>query len=373
MKKTLSLIIITVFACAFFYFGCDNKNPQNFESAKMEKAVIAQKILQNSITDEELESQNFNKKEILDIIIEVGILQGRSKEETMRILEEIQAEIAAQQLNKITSACKQNVEKQNGTQGQTYAFGYYKDAGCDDNPDQDWTLKFATGGAAPDPDKVRWWASWYVRTIFTQVYGGNILACELCSYPRKLLFGTNGVTLAGGINNVKIISIFGIFNKHYGSTRSIYFLLTHSNSILMKFKKNIIFFILFSTLIILIIVVFIFTKTIRHQNSGLSLDMAINHLNLANKISENPSYGENLKQELDLKEDESSMDFMLIVFLAAYLNNSMNEDQIIEMLNNPNELVGFSAEEKVFLIQVLRNEYFDKAHRISSNGYRYHE
>lgn len=164
-------------------------------------AKIAKAILDNSITDEELEANNFSEDEIISIIIEVGLLQGRDEETTMKLLDDMRDENQQSTSLQRSGACQQGVEKQDGTQGQTYAYNSYQDSGCDGDPDTDWTLQFAPG-SAPDADDVRWWGSWYLRSVFTTAYGGNILACNLCQSPNTLLLGTNGVTLAGGISYV---------------------------------------------------------------------------------------------------------------------------------------------------------------------------
>lgn len=202
MKK----VVILLFTFLFTFVSCDKEKSvvvprEDARQDLRDYQKIATMILNKTISDQELEAKMFTNDEIVLLIEAVAELSGISKNEVQEILGALKKQKAAA-ISMIS--CSQSVEMLNGTAGTTYAFSYYKDLGCDNDPsDEDWTLQFTNYGVSVNPDYVKWWGSWYLRQVFSATYGGNLLACDLCSYPIKICLGTNGVALAGGINYVK--------------------------------------------------------------------------------------------------------------------------------------------------------------------------
>lgn len=102
--------------------------------------------------------------------------------------------------------CTQNVEIENGTNGQSFAYEYVTDYYCDgSDPDKDYRFNFRPAWAY-NSDNLRWYArSGWVRSVFcwSWVYNCQLLGSSLCTSPVQLCLGDKGCTLAGGPGNVK--------------------------------------------------------------------------------------------------------------------------------------------------------------------------
>lgn len=195
----------------------------NIATAKAKPELIATLIVDKNISDEELEELDLNYDEFALIAIEVAVLNGVNKNEIVDFFQKNKKmfrknyynfkneEIFQSQVFKndetyigiLQGSCSQTIEKENGTNGQTYASRYVIDRMCDNDPsDDDYRYDFSVNWT-DDPNDVRWWATWYVRNVFTTVYGGNLLGCSLCTCPLQVCLGTRGVALAGGAGNVQ--------------------------------------------------------------------------------------------------------------------------------------------------------------------------
>lgn len=99
-----------------------------------------------------------------------------------------------------------------------------------------------------------------------------------------------------------------------------------------------------------------------HPKDRIALDRKINHLEIAQKISQNPDYSEDVKHLFGStdEERERSIDLRLVIFLAGYFN-SLSEAEVIKAVD---ESIGIKPEEKKFLKDILVNKYLEKAQNL---------
>ncbi|MES4787635.1 MAG: hypothetical protein C4294_19580 [Nitrospiraceae bacterium] len=88
--------------------------------------------------------------------------------------------------------------------GSTFVASYWSSPLCDDDPsDDDWGFIFYMS-YNQDPDSLRWTSnSGQVYLAFQVAYGGNLNGYAFNWGEVRLCIGTNGVSAAGGPDNVK--------------------------------------------------------------------------------------------------------------------------------------------------------------------------
>jgi hypothetical protein len=168
---------------------------------------VAERILSDTISEEEFKSLNLSEEELWSLMRWVIILQGYSAEEADGLIQRGKEERAAiQRADRpvlLGGPCTQPVELQSGG-NQTSCVLVTEDWQCDGDPsDKDYSFRFFMFWLG-DPDLMRWWSdNWWIRKVFSILYGGNLLGYELCSIPKYLCIGEGGVTAAGGPTFVK--------------------------------------------------------------------------------------------------------------------------------------------------------------------------
>lgn len=166
----------------------------NITDGISEIEMTADLIAHGQMSEEMFLEMNFCDEEILEVVVQVGILRGADED---GLLQEAYSEAP-----RLRGACTQDVEKAN-LSGDTLSLTHYINAVCDADPsDDDWLYQFYPTWA-DDANDYRWYASdWWVRTTLDSVYSGVLTGYTLCSSPVQLCLGTNGVTAAGGHNAV---------------------------------------------------------------------------------------------------------------------------------------------------------------------------
>lgn len=169
---------------------------------------IANLIVEDQISDDDLDAYQFEPEEILAVMYYVGLNEGLSPDILDTWIDDRLSEIDKLKFFEAplrTGSCYQDVEKANRS-GDTFAYNYYLTSSwsCDhDTSDSDWQFQFGPTWY-DDPNCVRWYANnWQVRNAFSVAYGSRLQGSDLCSCPITICIGTNGVTLAGGASKVK--------------------------------------------------------------------------------------------------------------------------------------------------------------------------
>jgi hypothetical protein len=205
MKKLLALgclgWLVTICGCA----GDKTVAPISDGLGQYAKQT-AHRLMVEDVSDQEVVTISSAGADTVSAVIEAGLVElGISATERQLLLEELalQLQLTSSKSDEHLYSCKQNVEMENGSNGQRNAYTYVSDVWCDGSPDTDWKYRFSPAWAY-NPDNLRWWArSGWVRYVFQVFYGGNLLGCSLCTSPVDLILGTNGVAAAGGPEHVK--------------------------------------------------------------------------------------------------------------------------------------------------------------------------
>lgn len=86
--------------------------------------------------------------------------------------------------------------------GSTYSSFYYQSQWCDNDPDDDWVFYFDMDSS--NPDGLRWTSdSSQVYLVFMTLYGGDLTGFAYDWDEARLCIGTNGVSAAGGADEVQ--------------------------------------------------------------------------------------------------------------------------------------------------------------------------
>lgn len=212
MKKMLiSLTIVGLFLVLFLpslSIYAQSEGPgRNYSDEELQQ--MAERVVFGKSSDTYFDDIKLTEEDFWTLAEFVLVFRGISDEERNNLLKgtwyEQQEWINNLEHSQIIfwGPCSQMVEEE-GAYDQTAASVVFASWDCDgDSSDQDWQFQFSMYWFG-DPDEVRWWSQdWWVRTVFEQVYAGQLLGNSLCSYPKYMCLGTNGVALAGGVDNVK--------------------------------------------------------------------------------------------------------------------------------------------------------------------------
>jgi hypothetical protein len=195
MKRLIAVILGVVMICVVGV-------PVYGESRSADLKAVAERILSDSISEEEFKGLKLSGEELWTVMRWVIVLQGYSPEEADRLIRRGKEERAAIERADGTmplgGPCAQMVELESGG-NQTGCWRVTENWSCDSDPtDKDYDFWFSMWWFG-DPDLIRWWSdNWWIRTVFCTVYNCNLLGPELCSERKHLCIGEVGVTAAGG-------------------------------------------------------------------------------------------------------------------------------------------------------------------------------
>lgn len=140
------------------------------------------------------------------VAYEIGILQGLSPDDARREADEINRSYsparagAPTTVTAVTGACTQTVEFKTVVRDPVWCSSYYT---FQSSRGTEYVLNFYPGWSV-DADNIRWGSTdGQITWSFMIFYGGDLAGANLCSAPKQLQVGNNGVFYAGGINRVR--------------------------------------------------------------------------------------------------------------------------------------------------------------------------